>query len=113
MHAFGPRTLGKIFDDAACHTAGDAERVDDAPAIELQSSRYTSCRRNGAEHRGWMEARLVNELGCHQAEPAHGLHSDCNTGQRRRAVRTMALARRHHRRHDDGARVYRAALESI
>src|SRR5258705_3848090 len=60
-----------------------------------------------------MKPGLVNELRRHQTKPAHGLDADRNAGQRRRAVRTVALARGEYCRHDHGAGMDRAALERI
>ena len=36
MHALGPGALGQVFDDAARHAAGDAERVDELARVESQ-----------------------------------------------------------------------------
>src|SRR5215472_242304 len=60
-----------------------------------------------------METGLVNELRCHHTEPAHGFDADRNAGQRRGAVRTVALAGGQHCGHDDGARMHRTALERV
>src|SRR5258705_13698954 len=60
-----------------------------------------------------MKPGLVNELRRPQTKPAHGLDAARNAGQRRRAVRTVTLARGEYCRHDDGAGMDRAALESI
>ena len=113
MHAFGPGALGKIFDDAGRHAAGDAERIDDAGAVKTERRRDARGRRHGAEHRGRVKTRLVHAFGRDEAQPAHGFDAGRDADERGAAVRAMPLARRQHRRHDDGAGMHRPALERV
>jgi hypothetical protein len=76
VQPLGPGPLGEIFDDAARHTAGDAERVDQLLSIEAErrADRDGCC--HGAEDGGGVKARLVDELRRHRAEPANRLGAD-------------------------------------
>ena len=68
MHALGPGAFGEIFDDAARHAAGDAERIDDLLGVETERGANASRRAHRAENRGRMKARLVHRLRHHGAE---------------------------------------------
>ena len=70
-------------------------------------------RRERAEHRRRMEPRLVRRHGRHQAEAAQQLRAGDDAGEQPVAAEPFPLARGQHRRHDDGARVHRTALERI
>ena len=62
MQALGPAAVGEIFDDAARHAAGGADGPGDGGSIEPHGA--AGGRRGGerAEHRGRMEAGLVDRL---------------------------------------------------
>ena len=113
MQPLGPGALGQIFDDAACHRGGGAERVDQLPRREFQRRADTGRRAHGAEHRGRMKARFVGERRRHGAQPAHGLDADGNAEKRGAAIQIVPLAGRQHRRHDDRAGMDRAAFECV
>ena len=113
MQPFGPGAFREIFDDAAGHAAGDAERIDDLPGVEAKRCADAGGRAHRAEHRGRMETGLVNGLRHHEAQPAQHFGADCDPDQRHATVRIMPLAGGEHRRHDHGAGMDRAALESV
>ena len=113
VHPLGPGTLGEIFDDAARHAAGNAERIDDLPGVETERGADAGGRAHRAEDRGRMEAGLVHGLRHHEAEPAQHLGADRNPDQRHAAVGVVPLAGREHGRHDHRAGMDRAALESV
>ena len=113
MQPLGPGALGEIFDDAAGHAAGDAERIDDLLRVEAERRADASRGPHRAEDRGRMKARFVHGLRHHEAEPAQHLGADGNAGQRHAAVRIVPLAGREHRRHDHRAGMHRAALERV
>ena len=113
MQPFGPGALREIFDDAAGHAAGDAERIDDLPGVEAQRCADTGGRAHRAEDRGRMEAGLVNGLRRHEAQPAQHFGADGDPDQRHAAIRIVPLAGGKHRRHDHGAGMHRAALKRV
>ena len=76
MQPFGPRALREIFDDAAGHAAGDAERIDDLPGVEAKRCTDTRGRAHRAEDRGRVEACLVDGLRHHEAQPAQCFGAD-------------------------------------
>ena len=113
MQPFGPGALGEIFDDAAGHAAGDAERIDDLPGVEAERCADAGGRAHRAENRGRMKAGLVDGLRHHEAQPAQHFGADRNPDQRHAAIRIMPLAGGEHRRHDHRAGMHRAALERV
>ena len=68
---------------------------------------------NGAEHRGGMEARLVNARGSDEASAAHELDADRDAGERVRALQLVSLRHRQHRGNDHRAGVHRPAFERV
>src|SRR4029077_6442441 len=94
MQPLGPRALGEIFDDAAGHGAGDAQRVDKLTRGELERRADTGRRRHGAEHGGWMKAGLVQRLERDDAQPAALPDADDNAEQPRGPLGPVALAGR-------------------
>ena len=113
VQSLGPGALGQIFDDAACHRGGGAERIDQLPRIEFQRRADTGRGAHGAEHRGRMKAGFVGKRRRHGAEPAHGLDADGDAEKRRVAIQIVPLAGRQHRRHDDRTGMDWAALEGV
>ena len=113
MQPLGPGAFGEIFDDAARHAAGNAERIDDLPGVEPERGADAGRRAHRAEDRGRMEAGLVHGLRHHEAEPAQHLGADGNPDQRHAAVGIVPLAGREHRRHDHRAGMDRAAFERV
>ena len=113
MQPLGPGAFGEIFDDAAGHAAGDAERIDDLPGVEAKRRADAGGRAHRAEDRRRMEAGLVNGLRHHEAQPAQHFGADGDPDQRHATVRIMPLAGGEHRRHDHGAGMDRAALEGV
>ena len=67
MQPLGPGAFGQIFDDAAGHAAGDAERIDDLPGVEAKRGADAGRRAHRAEDRGRMKAGLVDGLRHHEA----------------------------------------------
>ena len=113
MQPLGPGALGQIFDDAAGHAAGDAERIDDLPGIEAKRCADAGGRAHRAEDRGRMEARLVDGLRHHEAQPAQHFGADRDPDQRHAAVGIVPLAGGEHRRHDHRAGMHRAAFKRV
>ncbi|WP_247835882.1 hypothetical protein [Bradyrhizobium sp. 200] len=113
MQPFGPGALCEIFDDAAGHAAGDAERIDDLPGIETKRCTDTGGRAHRAEDRRGVETGLVDGLRHHEAQPAQHLGADGDPGQRHSSVRVVPLAGGEHGRHDHGACMHRSALKSV
>ena len=113
MQPLGPGALREIFDDAARHAAGDAERVHDLLCIESERGADAGGSAHRAEDRGRMKAGLVDGLRHHEAQPAKNFGADGNSRQRHAAIRIVPLAGREHRRHDHGAGMDGAALERI
>ena len=113
MQPLGPGAFGQIFDDAAGHAAGDAERIDDLSGVEAERRADTGGRAHRAEDRGRMKAGLVDGLRHHEAQPAQHFGADRDPDQRHPAVGVMPLAGREHRRHDHGAGMHRPALERV
>ena len=113
MQPLGPCALGEIFDDAARHAAGDAQRIDDL--LRVEAERCADARRgtHGAKDCGRVKAGLVDGLGHHQAQPAKHLGADRNADQRHAAVGTVPFAGRQHRRHDHRAGMDRTALKGV
>ena len=113
MQPLGPRAFGEIFNDAARHRAGIAERIDELARRKLQCGADAGRGAHRAEHGGGMKSGFVGERRRNERQPAHRLDADSEAEQRRFAVAAVALAGREHRRHDDGAGMDRAALERI
>ena len=113
MQPLGPGALGKIFDDAAGHAAGDAERIDDLPGVEAECCADTGGRAHRAEDRCRVETGLVDGLRHHETQPAQHFGADGDPDQRHAAVRIMPFAGGEHRRHDHGSGMDRAALKSV
>ena len=113
MQPFGPGTLREIFDDAAGHAAGDTERIDDLPGVEAECCADAGGRAHRAEDRRRVETGLVDGLRHHEAQPAQHFGADGDPDQRHAAIRMMPFAGGEHRRHDHGACMHRAALESV
>ena len=86
MQALGPGAFREIFDDAARHRAGDAERIDDLARFKPERRADAGGGGHGAEHGGGMKARLVHGLRHHDAEPADHLDA-------RRRCRAAPMAR--------------------
>jgi len=68
MQPLGPCALGKMFDDAAGHAAGDAERVHDLLSLEAERGADAGRGPHGAEHRGRVKAGLVQGLRHHETQ---------------------------------------------
>ena len=113
MQPLGPGALGEIFDDAARHAAGDAERVDDLFCVKAQRRADAGRGAHRAENRRRVKARLVHRLRHHHAEPAQHLAAHRDPDQRHAAVRIVPFARGQHGGHDDGAGMDGAALERV
>ena len=113
MEPLGPGAFGEIFNDAARHRAGIAERIDELPRRKRQCGADTGRGAHRAEHGGGMESGFVDERRRNERQPAHRFDADGDAMERRVAVALMALAGREHRRHDDRAGMDRAALERI
>ncbi len=113
MQPLGPRALGQIFDDAAGHTAGDAERIDDLPGVEAERGADARGGTHGAEDRGRVKTGLVDGLRDHEAQPAQNFGADGDADQRHAAIGIMLFACSQDRRHDHRAGMHRAALEGI
>ena len=113
MQPFGPGAFREIFDDAAGHAAGDAERIDDLPGVETKRRTDTGGRAHRAEDRCRVETGLVDGLRHHEAQPAQYFGADGDPDQRHAAIRIMPLAGGEHRRHDHGACMDRASLKSV
>ena len=113
MQPLGPGAFGEIFDDAAGHAAGDAERIDDLSGVEAQRGADAGGRAHRAEDRGRMKAGLVYRLRHHEAQAAKHLGADSNPDQRHPSVGIMPLAGGQHRRHDHRAGMHRAAFKGI
>ena len=113
MQPFGPGAFREIFDDAAGHAAGNAERIDDLSRVEAK--RYTDAggRAHRAEHRGRMETGLVNGLRHDEAQAAEHFSADCNPDQRHPPIRIMPFAGGENRRHDYRPGMDRTALKSV
>ena len=89
------------------------QRVDELLRRQAQRRADAGGGRDGAQHRGRMEARLVDGLGHDQAEPAHRLDADGDAVERIRAGDAVALGDRQHGRHDDDAGMHRTAFEGV
>ena len=113
MHALGPGAFGEIFDDAAGHAAGDAERIDDLLGVESKRRADAGRRPHRAEDRGRMEAGLVHGFRHHETQPAQHFGADRNPDQRHAAIGIVPLAGGQHRRHDHRAGMHRTALKGI
>ena len=113
MQPLGPGALGEIFDDAAGHAAGDAERIDDLSGVEAKRGADAGGRAHRAEDRGRVKAGLVHGLRHHEAQPAKHFGADGDPDQRHAAVGIMPLAGGQNRRHDHRAGMHRAALKGI
>ena len=113
MQPLGPGALGEIFDDAAGHAAGDAERIDDLHGVKAERRADAGGGPHRAENRGRMKARLVHGLRHHEAQTAKHFGADRDPDQRHAAVGIVPLAGGEHRRHDHGAGMHRAALERV
>ncbi len=113
MQPLGPGAFGEIFDDAAGHAAGDAERIDSLPRIEAEGRADTSGRAHRTEHGGGVKACFVDSLRHHETETAQHFGADRDPDQRHPPVRIVPLAGRQHRRHDHGAGMHRAALKRV
>jgi hypothetical protein len=112
-HPAGPGAFREIFDDAAGHAAGDAERIDDLPGVEAECCADARGGTHGAENRGRVKTGLVDGLRHHEAQPAQHFGADGDPDQRHATVRIMPLASSEHRRHDHGAGMDRTALKSV
>jgi hypothetical protein len=113
MQPFGPGAFREIFDDAAGHAAGDAERIDDLPGVKAKRYADTAGRAHRAEDRRRVEAGVVDGPWHHEAQPAQHFGADRDPDQRHPAIRIMPLAGGEHRRHYHGLCMDRAALESV
>src|SRR5262249_34893038 len=113
MQAFGPGAFGEIFDNARSHAAGDAERIDDLAAVEPQRCADAGGGGHGAEHCGRMEAGLVHQPRCDQAEPAPGLDAYRDAHEPRGTTWIVPLASREHSGHNHGAGMHRPTFEGI
>jgi hypothetical protein len=113
MHALRPGAVRQVLDDAGRHAAGDPERRDELIAVEPQRRPDAGRRRQRADDGRRVEPGLVDRLRGHEAEAAHELDAGRDAAQRVGAGASEALARGQHRRHDDGARMDRPALEGV
>ena len=113
MHPLGPGAFREIFDDAAGHAAGNAERIDDLPGVEAKRCTDTGGRAHRAEDRGRVETGLVDSLRHHEAQPAQYFGADGDPDQRHAAIRIMPFAGGQHSRHYHGTGMHRATLESV
>ena len=113
MQSLGPRALGEILDDAARERADDAERVHPLRVRQPQRRRHAGRSAHGAEHRGRMEARVVDALRRDQASAAHELDADGDAGERVAPLETLAFRHRQDRRHDHRTGVHRSAFEGV
>ena len=82
-------------------------------APSLSAAPTPAAARHGAEHRGWVETRLVHRLRHDQAQPANRLDPDGDAEQRRGARKLLLLGGGQHGRHDDGAGMHGPALEGV
>ena len=114
MHALGPGAFRQIFDDAARHRAGDAERIDGLLAAVSRSAAATPAAAPMAPKIavGWKPALWVRigatRLSRHITSTPTAMPSSAVA-----AVRMVPLARGEHRRHDDRAGMHRPALERV
>ena len=113
MQPLGPGAFREIFDDAAGHAAGDAERIHDLSCVKTQRRADAGRRAHRAKNRGRMKACLVHGLRHHEAQPAKHFGADGNADQRHAPVGIVPLAGREHGRHDDSAGMHRAALKRV
>ncbi len=113
MHSFGPGAFGEIFDDAACHAAGDPQRIDDLLGVEPQRRADTGGSSHRAEDSCGVKAGLVNSLRHHEAEATKHFGADRDAGQRVWASGMVALAGCQHRRHDHRAGMDGPAFEGV
>ena len=67
MQPLGPGALGEIFDDAAGHTARNAERIDDLPGVKAKCCADAGRSSHRAEDCGRVKAGLVDGLRHHEA----------------------------------------------
>jgi hypothetical protein len=113
MQPLRPRAIGKVFDDAARHAAGDAERVDELACVEPQGRADRGGGGERAEHAGRVKARLVDEARRDQAQTACRLDANGDAEQSGSSVEAESLGGGEHRRHDHRAGVDRPTLERI
>ena len=100
VHALGPRPLGKIFDDAGCHAAGNPDRRCDRSRRQAQRRRNAAGGRERAEYRRRMKARLVRRHRRDEAEPAEKLHAGHDADEQPVAPELLALTGGEHRGND-------------
>ena len=113
MQPLGPGAFGQIFDDAAGHAAGNAERIDDLLRVEAERGADAGRSAHRAKDRCRVKARFVHGLGHHEAETAQHFGADGNADQRHAAIGIVPLAGRKHRRHDHRAGMDRPAFKGV
>ena len=113
MQPLGPGALGEIFDDAAGHAAGDAERINDLFGVEAERSSHSGRRTHRAEDRGRVKTGLVDGLRHHETQTAQHLGTDGDADQRHAAVGIVPLAGRQNRRHHYRAGMHRTAFKCV
>ena len=113
MQPLGPGAFGKIFDDAAGHAAGDAERIDNLAGVETKRSANAGRRAHRTKNRRRMKTRLVDGLRHHEAQSAQHFGADRNSDQGHPPVGIVPFAGGKHRRHDHRAGMHRAAFERV
>ena len=113
VQPLGPRAFGEILDDAAGHTAGDAQCIHGLPAVQTHRHTHCQCRRHRAQHTGRMESRFVDRLGNYHRQPAQRFDAHHDAFERRFSIAAEALAGGEHGRHDDRAGMHRAAFKSV
>ena len=113
VHALGPRTIGQVLNDAARHAACNAKGIDQLFFCQIECSAQTSDAAHHTKNSRGVETGFVNTRGCHCTQTAHHLNTDGHTAQQLFARQSMTLCSSQQSRHDDHARMHRAAFISV